>query len=79
MVDYEPACALFVPDDNPFLYYRAIARWSHRFLSPDGKGLTEINEVLGKETETLFADSGFSQTSLVTDFYDKNRFVFYAK
>ena len=79
VVDYEPACALFVPDDNPFLYYRAIARWSHRFLSPDGKGLTEINEVLGKETETLFADSGFSQTSLVTDFYDKNRFVFYAK
>jgi len=79
VVDYEPAGALFVPDDDPFLYYRAIARWSHRFMSPDGKGLTEINEVLGKETETLFADSGFSQTSLVTDFYDKNRFVFYAK
>ena len=79
VVDYEPASALFVPDDDPFLYYRAIARWSHRFLSPDGKGLTEINEVLGKETETLFADSGFSQTSLVTDFYDKNRFVFYAE
>jgi len=79
VLDYEPAGALFVSDEDPLLYYRAIARWSHRFLSPEGKGLTEINEVLGKETETLFADSGFSQTSLVTDFYDKNRFVFYAK
>jgi len=79
VVDYEPAGALFVPDNDPFLYYRAIVRWSQRFMSPDGKGLTEINEVLGKETETLFAESGFSQTSLVTDFYDKNRFVFYAK
>ena len=79
VLDYEPAGALFVSDEDPLLYYRAIARWSHRFLSPEGKGLTEINEVLGKETETLFADAGFSQTSLVTDFYDKNRFVFYAE
>ena len=79
VLDYEPACALFVPDDDPLLFYRAVARWSHRFLSPDGKGLTEINEVLGTETEALFRNSGFSQTSLVTDFYDKNRFVFYMK
>ena len=79
VVEYEPAGALFVPDEDPLLYYRAIARWSLRFLSPEGKGLTEINEVLGKETEAVFADAGFSQTSLVTDFYDKNRFVFYTK
>lgn len=79
VLDYEPACALFVPDDDPLLFYRAVVRWSHRFLSPDGKGLTEINEVLGTETEALFRNSGFSQTSLVTDFYDKNRFVFYMK
>ena len=79
VLDFEPAGALFVPDDNPLLFYHAVARWSHRFLAEDGKGLTEINEVLGKETEELFRNSGFSETSLVTDFYDKNRFVFYMK
>ena len=79
VLDYEPSGALFVSDEDPLLFYRAIARWSHRFLSPEGKGLTEINEVLGKETEAVFRDSGFSETSLVTDFYDKNRFVFYMK
>jgi release factor glutamine methyltransferase len=79
VVDYEPAGALFVSDDDPLVFYRAVARWSERFLSPEGKGLTEINEVLGPETRTLFADSGFSQAELMKDFYDKNRFVFYAR
>ncbi len=79
VVEYEPAQALFVPDDNPLMYYKAVARWSERFLSPEGKGLTEINEVLGKETEALFKESGYSQTDLVKDFYDKNRFVFYMR
>lgn len=79
VVDYEPAGALFVSNDDPLLFYRAIARWSQRFLSQDGKGFTEINEVLGGETRKLFADSGFSQAELVKDFYDKNRFVFYAR
>ena len=77
VVDYEPSGALFVRDDDPMLFYRAIACWSKRFLSPEGKGLTEINEVLGKETETVFRASGFTQTDLVKDFYDKNRFIFY--
>lgn len=79
VVDYEPAIALFVPDDNPLLYYRAVARWSERFLSADGKGLTEINEVLPQETVGVFRDSGFGQIDVVKDFFDKNRFVFYMK
>ena len=79
VVDYEPASALFVPDDDPLLFYRAVARWSERFLSPDGKGLTEINEVLPKETVAVFRDSGFGEINVVKDFFDKNRFVFYMK
>ncbi|MBR1570083.1 MAG: peptide chain release factor N(5)-glutamine methyltransferase [Bacteroidales bacterium] len=79
VLDYEPANALFVPDEDPLLFYRAVARWSERFLSPEGKGLTEINEVLGKETAALFREAGYSQTELVKDFYDKNRFVFYMR
>lgn len=79
VLDYEPATALFVPDEDPLLFYRAIVRWSDRFLSPEGKGLTEINEVLGKETAALFLDAGYQKTETVKDFYDKNRFVFYMK
>lgn len=74
---YEPAQALFVPDDDPLLFYRAVARWSQRFLAPEGKGLTEINEALGRETAAVFRDSGFPQSATESDFYDKNRFVFY--
>ena len=79
VLDYEPASALFVPDEDPLLFYRAIIRWSDRFLSQDGKGLTEINEVLGKETAELFLNSLYPKTETVKDFYDKNRFIFYVK
>jgi len=79
VVDFEPEGALFVPDADPLLFYRAIARWSLRFLSPEGKGLTEINEELGKETGALFREAGFQEMDIVKDFYDKNRFVFYMK
>ena len=79
VVDYEPDSALFVPDDDPLLYYRAVAKWSLRFLAPDGFGLTEINEVLPEETKEVFANSGFKEIDVVKDFFDKNRFVFYIK
>lgn len=76
---YEPALALFVPDEDPLIFHRAIAHWSHILLPPEGKGLTEINEVLGKETAALFKEAGFAGVDTVKDFYDRNRFVFYSK
>ena len=79
VVDYEPDSALFVPDDDPLLFYQAVAKWSLRFLAPDGFGLTEINEVLPEETKEVFAGSGFKEIDVVKDFFDKNRFVFYIK
>ena len=66
-------------DKDPLVFYRAVARWSERFLSAEGKGLTEINEILGPQTRDLFAEAGFQQAELMKDFYDKNRFVFYAR
>lgn len=77
--DFEPAGALFVPDEDPLLFYRAVARIAGHCLSPQGQGIVEINEVLGKETEALFRQSGFSQTEIVKDFYEKNRFILFAK
>lgn len=78
VVDYEPQGALFVPDEDPLVFYRAVARWSQRFLGAEGKGLTEVNDLLGPQTQELFDSQGFSQTEVIKDFYDKNRFVFYA-
>mgnify|MGYP004511914773 CR=1 FL=1 len=79
VLEHEPSLALFVPDDDPLVFYRAIARWSQRFLSPGGVGMAEVNERLAKQTETLFRAAGYSHTEIIKDFYDKNRFVVYQK
>lgn len=79
VLEHEPALALFVPDADPLLYYRAIAAWSQRFLAPEGKGLTEINEALGPQTRQLFLEAGFAQAGVLQDFHGRDRFVFYAR
>lgn len=79
VLNYEPSMALFVPDEDPLLFYRAIATWSQRHLLAEGMGLTEINEELGAQTQAVFAAAGFRDVELVKDFYDKTRFVFYKR
>lgn len=79
VLEHEPHLALFVPDGDPLVFYPAVAAWSQRFLTEDGKGMVEINETLGKETETVFQSSGFRSTTLVTDIFDRNRFVVYSR
>lgn len=76
---YEPASALFVPDADPLLFYRAVARLSDRFLTPEGKGMTEINEALGEETAAVFRSEGFREVVVHRDFFEKSRFVFYSR
>lgn len=75
VLDYEPAEALFVPDGDPLLFYRAIARWAQRFLRPGGVGLVEINEALGDETAGVFRSAGFKNVQIRRDFYGKARFI----
>lgn len=79
VLEYEPESALFVPDDDPLLFYRAIARWSLRFMSPDGVGLSEVNESLARQTETVFKAAGYAHTEIVRDLSDKNRYIIYHK
>lgn len=79
VLEYEPESALFVPDDDPLLFYRAIARWSQRFMSPDGVGLSEVNEALARQTETVFKAAGYAHTEIVRDLSDKNRYIIYHK
>ena len=75
VTEYEPDLALFVPDGNPLLFYRAIARWAASLLSVGGTGIVEINELIGDGTVAVFKDSGFQNVELLNDFYGKNRFV----
>lgn len=77
VLDYEPATALFVPDDDPLLYYRAIASLSEKFLAPDGIGLAEINEALGQQVSAVFAEAGFAHTEIIRDMNNRNRIVRY--
>lgn len=79
VLEYEPESALFVPDDDPLLFYRAIARWSQLFMSPDGVGLSEVNESLARQTETVFKAAGYAHTEIVRDLSDKNRYIIYHK
>lgn len=73
VLDWEPSMALFVPDNDPLVFYRAIARWAGRLLR--GMGLVEINETLGLETADVFRAAGFRDVSILDDIFGKPRFV----
>ena len=75
VLDHEPHLALFVPDDDPLKFYKAVADVASRSLSENGFGLVEINEALGPETEQVFRDAGFSKTMIVKDLSERDRFV----
>lgn len=74
VLDYEPHLALFVPNDDPLLFYRRIAEIAHKHLVPKGLLIAEINENLGEETAKLFRAQSF-ETSLHNDFKGKTRFA----
>lgn len=79
VLDYEPEQALFVPDEDPMLFYRAIAQWSRSLLAEGGSGLVEINDLLGEMTACLFREEGFQHTSVIRDFSEKNRIVRFSR
>ncbi|MFO7614175.1 MAG: peptide chain release factor N(5)-glutamine methyltransferase [Bacteroidales bacterium] len=75
VLDYEPAGALFVPDDDPLIYYHAIAGFSRYNLSEEGALFVEINENFGRETVNLFRDHGFTKVELRKDIRNKDRMI----
>lgn len=79
VLDHEPHRALFVPDDDPLKFYKAIARHSARLLSADGTGIVEINEALGPETAALFTATGFTDVRIENDLNDRPRFVIFRR
>lgn len=75
VLDHEPHEALFVPDDNPLLYYRAIASVAGARLLPGGTLWLEVNENLAGETASLFAPSLYREVQVIRDMRGKDRFV----
>ncbi len=73
--DYEPATALFVPDEDPLLYYRAICNMAKNVLRTGGWIFFEINEALGAECLSLIKFYGFHHVELKQDFRGKDRYV----
>ena len=70
VLDFEPAEALFVPDEDPLRFYRAVARWADALLRPDGHLYLEINERFGPAVAALFPNSRVLQ-----DLSGRDRFV----
>lgn len=75
VTEYEPHEALFVPDDDPLLYYRAIADIADARLEPGGALWLEVNEQLAAETAALLHSNIFEEISIIKDIMDKERFI----
>ena len=75
VLDHEPHLALFVSDDDPLIFYRAIASWALAVLKPSGYGIVEINEALGPDTADLFHSAGLSDVRIIRDLSDRDRFI----
>lgn len=73
VLDYEPASALFVPDADPLLFYRALARLGQQLNA--AAVLVEINQAYGQETVRMFQSSGYSNVELRRDIYGKDRMI----
>ena len=74
VLKYEPALALFVPDDDPMLFYKTIAGFAGTHLHPRGAIYLEIHEDLGKAVSKLFTDNNYT-TEIKKDMQGKERMV----
>ncbi len=75
VVGYEPALALYVPDDNPLLYYSRISTIGVSALRPGGRIYFEINPRFAEGMRELLQKDGYTAVEIVRDFYGKERFA----
>ena len=72
---HEPHIALFVPDNNPLLFYRAIARSAKNLLNKSGSLWFEIHELFEQEMLEMLQQEGFSKSEVFRDFNNKPRMI----
>ena len=75
VLSYEPELALFVPDNDPLLFYRAIARYASKALKPGGRLLFETNTAYVHEVAQAMANEGFTAIEVRNDCFGKPRMV----
>lgn len=75
VLDWEPALALFVPDNDPLLFYRTIAEKAKKMLTSRGKLFFEINREHGAEICDMLSSLGYSDVELRKDFAENDRMV----
>lgn len=75
VLDWEPASALFVPDENPLLFYRAIARLGMIALKKNGKIYFEINRAYGEEASAMMSALGYSCVEVLKDLSGNDRIL----
>jgi len=76
VLDHEPHAALFVPDADPLLFYRAITGYAARSLRPGGRLYFEVNAAFARQTAELMRSMGFKDVAVRKDMYGKERIVF---
>ncbi len=75
VLKYEPERALFVDDNDPLMFYRAISALAKKYLKADGKLFFEINEYLGEEMKMLLKCEGFQNIEIKKDIFGKDRML----
>lgn len=75
VLDYEPSVALFVPDDDPLRFYRAIARQATVALTSGGRIYLEVNRRFAQDVANLLITSGFAGVRVLLDTFANPRFV----
>lgn len=75
VLDWEPHTALFVPDSDPLLFYRTIAKKGLTLLKPGGTLYFEINRAHGAETVEMLAGLGYTGIELRKDFAENDRMI----
>ena len=75
VLEHEPSIALFVPDEEPLKFYRAIAEYASSALKSEGALYFEINPIYEKETREMLQDLGFKDIKTKEDAYGKKRMM----
>ena len=75
VLEHEPSIALFVPDEDPLKFYRAIAEYASSALKPEGALYFEINPIYEKETREMLEELGFKDIETKEDAFGKKRMM----
>ena len=75
VLEHEPHLALFVPDDDPLRFYRAIAKYGQNTLKSNGLLYFELNPLYAYDTESMVREQGYTETEIKLDMFGKQRFL----